>query len=469
LDEQAGILASNLLEGKPCPVCGSTSHPQIAKMSEHAPTEAEVKKAKQAYEIAQADTNKASEKAGSQRVRLEEKEKTARKHLLELLPETAFDNAEDGTNAAKAELQDQIGNLEEKIKLAQAQEKQKEHLEKTIPQTEKALEEAKDSIGEVQNKQAALKASLTEQKKQLEEKKKKLHFESKSAAGEKQKVLETELSNLQTVHKNAIDACNTIEKDLATIQGEKKPLEAQLTGAPEIDTTEAETQKTSLTQEIKDLSNRKEAVASRLTTNSAAKNNIAKKADEIIALETNFAWMNALSDTANGKISGKDKAKISLEVYYQGIFFDHILSRANVRLYKMSGGQYELKRSKASTQGQHALDLDIHDYVNGSERSVRSLSGGEAFLASLALALGLSDEIQMSTGVQLDTLFVDEGFGSLDPDALSKAYNALDQLTEGNRLVGIISHVSDLKERINKQIVVRKDNLGISHCEIRCQ
>ena len=108
------------------------------------------------------------------------------------------------------------------------------------------------------------------------------------------------------------------------------------------------------------------------------------------------------------------------------------------------------------------MELDIVDHINATERSVKTLSGGEAFLASLALALGLSDEVQMSTGIRLDTLFVDEGFGSLDSESLNKAYSTLAGLTEGNRLVGIISHVAELKEKIDKQIVVKKDKTGSS-------
>ena len=134
----------------------------------------------------------------------------------------------------------------------------------------------------------------------------------------------------------------------------------------------------------------------------------------------------------------------------------------------MSGGQYDLKRRDTvdGYKSQSGLELDIVDHINASERSVNTLSGGESFLASLALALGLSDEVQMSTGIRLDTLFVDEGFGSLDPEALSKAYNTLASLTEGNRLVGIISHVAELKERIDRQIVVSKKPSGGSTAEI---
>ena len=183
-------------------------------------------------------------------------------------------------------------------------------------------------------------------------------------------------------------------------------------------------------------------------------------------LESRYKWMKALSDTANGTLNTRDK--ISLETYIQTTYLDRILKRANLRLRKMSGGQYDLeRRKKASNQrSQSGLDLDIVDHVNTTRRSVNSLSGGEAFLASLALALGLSDEVQMSSGIRLDTLFVDEGFGSLDDEALNKAYLTLASLTEGSRLVGIISHVSELKEKIDRQIVVKKNRIGGSRAEI---
>jgi exonuclease SbcC len=177
--------------------------------------------------------------------------------------------------------------------------------------------------------------------------------------------------------------------------------------------------------------------------------------------------MDALSRTANGDLKGKDRVK--LETYIQAMYFERIVQRANIRLQKMSGGQYHLKRREQADnkKSQSGLELDIVDLINSSVRSVNTLSGGEAFLASLALALGLSDEVQMSSGVRLDTLFVDEGFGSLDSEALRKAYNTLSALTDGERLVGIISHVSELKEWIDKQIIVTKVKTGGSSARIQ--
>ena len=196
-------------------------------------------------------------------------------------------------------------------------------------------------------------------------------------------------------------------------------------------------------------------------------NHINEKSGDLDSLEKRYAWIKALSNTANGNISGKEK--VMLETYIQMTYFDRIISRANTRFMVMSGGQYELKRRKEAENNrtQSGLDLDVIDHYNGTERSVKTLSGGESFKASLSLALGLSDEIQSSAGgVRLDTMFVDEGFGSLDDESLNQAMKALSSLTEGNRLVGIISHVSELKTRIDKQIVVTKEKTGGSKANI---
>ena len=183
-------------------------------------------------------------------------------------------------------------------------------------------------------------------------------------------------------------------------------------------------------------------------------------------LETRWQWVNALASTAGGTLSSKQKIK--LEAYIQMHYLDRILVHANTRLMQMTAGQYELERVGAENQrSQSGLDLGVIDHYNGTRRSVKTLSGGESFKASLALALGLSDEVQSTAGgIRLDTLFLDEGFGSLDDESLEQAIRVLSGLTEGDRLVGIISHVAALKDRIDHQVLVKKARSGGSTVEL---
>lgn len=177
--------------------------------------------------------------------------------------------------------------------------------------------------------------------------------------------------------------------------------------------------------------------------------------------------MKTLSDTVNGRLAGKEK--IMLETYIQMHYFDRVLGRANNRLLAMTNNQYELvRREEAGKLNQQSgLELDVIDHFNGSTRSTKTLSGGESFKASLALALGLADEVQSSAGgIQLDSLFIDEGFGSLDDESLEQAIRVLVDLSGNSRLIGIISHVNELKQRMDKQIVVSKDAAGGSKAKI---
>ena len=204
----------------------------------------------------------------------------------------------------------------------------------------------------------------------------------------------------------------------------------------------------------------------RLETNRLGRDNMVRQRAAMEAARQQWTWVKAMADTAAGEVNGKDK--ITFETYVQMAYFERIIARANARFMVMSGGQYELKRCmEEDGRGKNGLGLSVIDHYNGSERSARTLSGGESFQASLSLALGLSDEIQSQAGgIRLDTMFVDEGFGSLDGESLNLAVKALAGLAEGNRLVGIISHVPELKERIEKQIVVTKEKSGGSRAEI---
>lgn len=208
----------------------------------------------------------------------------------------------------------------------------------------------------------------------------------------------------------------------------------------------------------KDLTNEKVRVASDLNT---AKNSIRKLAEieaDLKKIREKHEMIDPLAKTANGNMPGKDK--ITLEAYVQAFYFERIIRHANLRLRMMSEGQYEFVRSTeaGNKKSKFGLDLNVLDHYSGTERPVNTLSGGESFMASLSLALGLSDEVQASAGgIKLDTMFIDEGFGSLDSETLEKAMRTLTELADEDKLVGIISHVEALRTRIDKQIVVTKD------------
>ena len=263
-------------------------------------------------------------------------------------------------------------------------------------------------------------------------------------------------------------AVQTAEVEIAGTEGRLKELRQQLEEAVEADTealrqkqAEIETEKVACEERGKELHHR-------IQNNQSVLKNLQNRSKELVEKEKQYTMVRSLAVTALGNIPGKEK--IMLETYVQMTYFDRIIARANTRLMVMTGGQYEMKRCRGSSnlRSQSGLELDVIDHYNGSERSIRTLSGGESFQASLSLALGLADEIQASAGgIRLDTMFVDEGFGSLDSESLEQAVQALAGLAESKRLVGIISHVDELKNRIDRQIVVKKERSGGSTAEIR--
>ena len=456
LREQAGIIAGSLIDGTPCPVCGSTVHPQLAVLSLDAPTEADVKKAKGEYEAAQRLTNAASSEANTQKGIVATAENVISKEVHVLLPGTALEDAAADAALQKEDLSLRIKALDVQIADAEVKIQRKQTVDTLIPQRESALSEADAKLSDAKEQIAAFSAAAAALAAQVEALRAKLRFPDKAAAEAEKKGLQTQLQNMKNAQTAAENALRQGRENLAATRAAIAQLQGQLEGAVETDAEELGRQKEALLVQKRTILDTQKIVHTRISTNEAAQQNASKKSAQMQVLDTRYTWMKALADTANGNLSGKEK--IMLETYIQTTYFDRILERANIRLRKMSGGQYDLKRRRtaANKQSQSGLELDIIDHINTTERSVNTLSGGEAFLASLALALGLSDEVQMSTGIRLDTLFVDEGFGSLDSEALSKAYATLAGLTEGNRLVGIISHVTELKERIDKQIVVTK-------------
>ena len=466
LDEQAGIIAGKLEEGRPCPVCGSLHHPAPAVMADTAPTEDEVKKARKAYEKAAKDTEKASAAAAKEKGKVTALEEALLKQTAALLELRETAAAEAAARAAVSELTDAINTLEIQITQISRGLERKNRLDDLIPQNEKALSSAEEMLTAAAAQMASSAASIQSLTGQIGERKEKLPFGSKAAALAQRSCLDSEAKALRSALEGAEKEYLSCKDILTGLSASIQELKKQLAESTEIDMQSQREKKDALSVQKTAILKEQKAVHTRITSNTACRKNILSKSAELSALEEKQKWLRALSDTANGTIRGKEK--LMLETYIQTTYFDRIVARANVRLMKMTGGQYDLKRRKTADtmRGQTGLELDVIDHYNGTERSVKTLSGGESFKASLALALGLSDEVQMSTGIQLDTLFVDEGFGSLDPESLNQAYNTLAGLTEGNRLVGIISHVAELKERIDKQILVTKEKSGGSKARI---
>ena len=273
--------------------------------------------------------------------------------------------------------------------------------------------------------------------------------------------------DIQKSYDKTSEEVNKNKEKLASLKSAKEEILKRIGDGAAIGLEKERESKNQLEAEKSELDETSKTIFSRINANKLSYSNISARLSEIKVTEEKHSCVKALSDTANGTIQGREK--IALETYIQMNYFDRIISLANTRFMIMSGGQYELKRRKeaGNKQSQSGLELDVIDHYNGTERSVRTLSGGESFKASLSLALGLSDEIQSSAGgIRLDTMFVDEGFGSLDEESLAAAMKALSSLAEGNRLVGIISHVNELKTRIDKQIVVTKEKSGGSKINI---
>ena len=467
LDAQAGILADTLAENMPCPVCGSTEHPNIATRPENAPTKEELDALQDQVTTANSEANTAREAAGSLKGALDEKENSVQAEIQSLLGEVSFDDAVSAVEAKLLDIGEVVSDLDQQIKEAQKKIDRKKVIETALPQKTEVLEKAKKDIELIRDDvktKAAENKSLEERVAQLQAK---LTFESKSKAEAEITTLTKTAEQIQKDFEVAQKNLNACNEKLASLKSARDEITKRLDGDGDVDLEKESELQSALEGKQKKLSNDEKVVHSRLTANRKSLDNIKAKADALIAAENKYAWVKSLSNTANGNISGKEK--IMLETYIQMNYFDRIIARANTRLMIMTGGQYDLVRRKEALnkQGQSGLDLDVIDHYNGSERSVKSLSGGESFKASLALALGLADEIQSSAGgIKLDTMFVDEGFGSLDEDSLSQAMKALASLADGNRLVGIISHVGELKQKIEKQIVVTKDKSGGSRAEI---
>jgi exonuclease SbcC len=597
LDAQAGVLAADLQDGMPCPVCGSVHHPKLTQIPNEVPTEEQLKKQKKLTEAAEKAASDASVQAGEaaglmQRCR-EELTEGVKGYIAQFLPEEETQeilrkelpdhelclfvkNQESSVQTGLEEIQKQKKAYQDLLKKKEEFTRQSEHhakefqklqislekrksqlesiqeqlqnqldepvltwiheedirqrmktdpelsqdhsgeivyqkeicnvsqallqgkraaewlkqqqnilgqkqkdltalleqrklLEMQIGKTQTELTTITDQINQNQQQTAAEKSRYEQLQKQRENMEKELGERTKEEILSQIQLKTEEQKKLEIHYKTVTEAREVLEKRMTELDSVIASLTEQLKESISISAEELNAQKENFAQQKKSLSENRDEIHARLEINSDMYEKIRRQQTELLKTETRWKWMKSLSDTANGTITGK--ARIMLETYIQMQYFDRILARANIRLMTMSSGQYELVRRKEnkSRVGKTGLELDVVDHYNGTVRSVKTLSGGETFQASLSLALGLSDEIQSSSGgIQLDTMFVDEGFGSLDEDALDQAIRALKDLSQGSRLVGIVSHVAELKERIDKKIIVTKkrteDGVGSTIC-----
>ncbi len=467
LDEQAGILAEKLTEGTPCPVCGSTIHPKTAVKAANAPTEAQVNEAKSNADAAQKAAADSSSVAGATKGRIDLQEEAIYAQIEKLLCESGIEGASKKATDIIAETEKELASIEKAIANEVANAKRKAMLDEQLPVREEQLKKNEAAIAALKEKVASNITAKSETEKQCKALAASLKYADKTEAVKAADTLRKKLTAMQSALEKTENLFRENEKQITELDGKIKQLKKQISDYKETDTEAAQEKRNILLRQKKQIAEKHENICIRIDANTRALTNINKKSADLIAIEKRRISLNALNNTANGNISGKEK--ISLETYIQMTYFDRVLSRANTRFMKMSGGQYELKRTEIADnhRSQSGLELSVKDHYNGSVRSVKSLSGGESFKASLSLALGLADEIQSSAGgIKLDTMFVDEGFGSLDSESLTQAFNALAELSDGNRLVGIISHVTELKEKIDKQIIITKDKTGGSKIEI---
>ena len=476
-DGQAGILAATLTDGEKCPVCGSLAHPDKAKLTDEIPSEEKLNEAKDNASKARDKANEASSFLRSRRTFVELIKEQLINNAVELFSDSDIDedkdlfisNLESNIESREFEITTLRNDINDKLNNEKRRATRKKEIEDNlISEYEEKLKLIDEDIASLNIEIAGINASINENKLKAKEIKESLIFSDMSDAEIRRNELTNTLNSIQKSYDIKEQERNQIHDEVTKLTSKIESLKKSLEGIEISDVTDKKAKKTELEYKRNDLIKKIQEERTRIRINNNVLVNIKDKVESLKETEKNLSYITSLSKTANGDLSGKEKIK--LETYIQTTYFDRIIRRANLRFMEMSSGQYELKRQRVASdiRGQSGLDLVVIDHYNGTERSVRTLSGGESFMASLSLALGLSEEVQSSSGgVSVDTLFVDEGFGTLDSDSLDLAYKALTNVTEGNRLVGIISHVAELRNKIDNQIIVKKEKSGGSVATVR--
>lgn len=487
LDAQAGLLAASLRDGSPCPVCGSKTHPHPFTLSAQTPlpTEAELKNAEKKTEDLRGNQEEASAAAEAATATKNERQKTFFSSVQQLFLKAntfcrelgvSFEAAPGQAETVQmSEMENAIGmllsasaktvherneQLKERAKRAEELTSLLHLLREEGKQKDLLLEEARTKAAETEK---ALSAANSERLL--------LHassdFESRSAAeaylqqaGEKEQAARSRFENAQAGakrHADALLATKTKKQTLLKEIGDKKRPQTE---ALQQALCAAEEKLTILTERLQKQSHE-------LQENRYALQELSSSSEARRHIFSEYERLDRLYKQMSGNISG---SRMDLETYVQRLYLSKILSSANKRFQEMSGGQYAFRMIRIANAGEgrnKGLDLMVYSSVTGKEREIRTLSGGESFMAALSLALGMADQIQnTSSAVHLDMMFIDEGFGSLDDLARSKSIRVLKEMADSHRLIGIISHVTELKQEIGNQLLITKDEHG-SHVKWR--
>lgn len=533
---RAGILAQGISEGEKCPVCGSTHHPELARLPEDSITEEEYKQFKEAEDNKQREKTDANEKAVKAKTELEGCEKNMQSSVLDCLKNPIFDmtNVGDSLDELLNQLSVVGEILESKIKENSTRQDEANKDCDLLKDAEQKLEQATGSeTDKIEAQKETLRKQKSETETELAEKNaflktlNKLSYDNwEQANAEKEKAEEARKQieeEIESARKNKADAdseltaivaeISTLENGLKAQRDDEKRLkeilnqalekwefesaedmlgyvasEADISEADEvikeynqkvstnrtrleqaradaqgrklIDVEELKNQCVTLQDKVDSMRKAENEIGNRILINSDKQKNILARRDEFITSQKEFNVCQKLYKLVNGTTGN---GKITLEQYIQAAGFDGIIAAANRRLQPMSDGQYELYRQEDSLgkRSNNFLDLEVLDNYTGHRRPVGNLSGGESFKASLSLALGLSDTVSTNMGgIQMDALFIDEGFGTLDRKSIESAMDILINLSSTNKLVGVISHREELIESIPQQIRIKKTKTG---------
>ena len=453
LRNQAGILANSLKDGEPCPVCGSAEHPAPAKLSgsESNITEETLKEAKSDADKTQNSRDIKAVECSSLKTETDTLTKRFLEDFTEFAPDITWETAEKTLSGMLSQIQTAANDLKSK----------KESGERVLNELAADWETAKKRAG---NAEASIKSALTllTERETRESECLKLRDETRTAYSNsltdsgfdseadynaaiitEDKLIE--MANQINAHEKKGEQLNRdiIRLEHETAEKEKPDLEKLLDESNSAQTAADEYRR------------QRDEIKIRSEQTAQIKTELGRSAERFVKLEKQYAAVRQLSDTANGKLD--------FETYAQTAYFDRVLNAANQRLKVMSKSRYSLLRKTDSGDGRKStgLEIEVMDFYTGKKRSANSLSGGESFMASLALALGLSDIVQQSTGgVRLEAMFIDEGFGALDSEVLDLAVRTLTDMAGGSRVIGIISHIAELNERIDRQVRVEKTTTG---------